>query len=546
MHDLLNQTFMPRLAWSACLLALVLSWVAVRAQTAPGANPSTAQAEAPKDTLARETPRGTVRGFLTAARSGNDTAAAKYLNVRLPDDEAAKLAHKLFVVLDTRLSAQLTQLSTDPEGLRADPLKPDLELVGTVTSRAGDVAITLERVKQGQFGEIWLFSRRTLDEVPGIYEEISLGSLDTRAPRFLTRIRVAGVRLLDWLTVLLGLPLLYLLTVLLNRLLSPLVDVLWRRLRRRQGRPPPDILPAPIRLLFLAIAIRWLAGSGVQLPLLARQFWLIAAMVLNVAAVAWLLIRLNAWAERIVRRRVRGLNVAAAVSLIRLGRRTLDLLVLFAASLVILRNLGVNLTPALAGLGVGGIAVALAAQKTLENVIAGASLIFDRAVNEGDFLKVGDTVGEVEHVGLRSTRIRTLDRTVLSVPNSQIANMSLETLSARDTFWFHPVVGLRYETTPEQLRDVIEGIRRLLADHPLVEQTSIRVRFIRLGSFSLDVDVFAYLRARDWNHFLEIQEQLLFSVMNIVREAGTGVAFPSQTLYMRGTQSALSEFASPK
>ena len=206
------------------------------------------------------------------------------------------------------------------------------------------------------------------------------------------------------------------------------------------------------------------------------------------------------------------------------------MVVLFAASLVILRNLGVNLTPALAGLGVGGIAVALAAQKTLENVIAGASLIFDGAVNEGDFLKVGETLGEVEHVGLRSTRIRTLDRTIVSVPNSQIANISLETLSARDTFWFHPVVGLRYETTTEQLRRVIDGIRRLLADHPLVDQASIRVRFIRLGSFSLDVDVFAYLRARDWNHFLEIQEQLLFSVMNIVQDAGTDVAFPSQTL----------------
>jgi MscS family membrane protein len=546
LDDVLDDKVMTRLAWSACLLAWVLSSAMVRAQTAPGAGPPAAQTDAARDHLARETPRGTVRGFLNAARNGNDAAAAQYLNVRTSDDQAATLAHKLFVVLDTRLSAQLTQLSTDPKGSRADPLKPDLELVGTVTSRAGDVDITLERVKQEQSREIWLFSRQTLDDVPGIYEEISLGSLDTRVPRFLTRIRVAGARLLDWLTVLLGLPLLYLLTVLLNRLLSPLIDTLWRRLRRRQGRPPQDILPTPIRLLFLAIAIRWLAGSGVQLPLLARQFWLIAAMVLNVAAVAWLLIRLNAWGERVVRRRVRGLNVAAAVSLIRLGRRTLDLLVLFAASLVILRNLGVNLTPALAGLGVGGIAVALAAQKTLENVIAGASLIFDRAVNDGDFLKVGDTLGEVEHVGLRSTRIRTLDRTVVSVPNSQIANMSLETLSARDTFWFHPVVGLRYETTPEQLREVIEGIRRLLADHPLVEPTSIRVRFIRLGSFSLDVDVFAYLRARDWNHFLEIQEQLLFSVMNIVREAGTEVAFPSQTLYMRGTQSAVSEFASPK
>ena len=150
----------------------------------------------------------------------------------------------------------------------------------------------------------------------------------------------------------------------------------------------------------------------------------------------------------------------------------------------------------------------------------------------------------MEHVGLRSTRIRTLDRTIVTVPNSQIANVSLETLSARDTFWFHPVVGLRYETTPEQLRGVIEGIRRLLADHRQVDRTSIRVRFIRLGSFSLDVDVFAYLRARDWNDFLEIQENLLFSVMRIVREAGTDVAFPSQTLYMSGSR-GVSEFVSP-
>jgi MscS family membrane protein len=116
-------------------------------------------------------------------------------------------------------------------------------------------------------------------------------------------------------------------------------------------------------------------------------------------------------------------------------------------------------------------------------------------VNEGDFLKVGETLGEVEHVGLRSTRLRTLDRTIVSVPNSQIASMSVETLSARDTYWFHPVVGLRYETTTEQLRRVLDGIRRLLTAHPLVDQMSIRVRFIRLGSFSLDVDVFAY-RAR--------------------------------------------------
>jgi MscS family membrane protein len=197
-----------------------------------------------------------------------------------------------------------------------------------------------------------------------------------------------------------------------------------------------------------------------------------------------------------------------------------------------LRSLGVDPTPALAGLGVGGIAVAQAAQKTLENVVAGASLIFDQAVRVGDFLKMDAVQGTVDHIGLRSTRIRTLDRTIVSVPNSQIANASLETLSARDKFWFHPVVGLRYETTPQQLRDVVDGIRRLLVDHPSVEPDSVRVRFVRLGQSSLDVDVSAYLLARDWNHFLELQEGLLFGVTDVVQEAGTGIAFPSQTMYI--------------
>ena len=98
-----------------------------------------------------------------------------------------------------------------------------------------------------------------------------------------------------------------------------------------------------------------------------------------------------------------------------------------------------------------GIAIALAAQKTLENVVGGVSLIFDRALHVGDFLKLGDTLGTVQDIGLRSTRIRTLDRTMVSVPNGQIANVSLENLSLRDKFWFHHILGLRYGTTSSQM-----------------------------------------------------------------------------------------------
>jgi MscS family membrane protein len=205
-----------------------------------------------------------------------------------------------------------------------------------------------------------------------------------------------------------------------------------------------------------------------------------------------------------------------------------------------------RLAGALAGLGVGGIAVALAAQKTLENVVAGASLIFDKAVRVGDTLRLGTVVGTVDHIGLRSTWIRTLDRTMISIPNSQIANSSVETLSVRDKFWFHPAVGLVYETTSSQLRVVLDGVRKMLGEHPQIDRQSVRVRFLNLGAFSLDVDVFAYVFARDWNHFLEIQEELLFGVTDIVAKAGTQIAFPSQTMYVAGAAAVPAAEVLPK
>jgi MscS family membrane protein len=391
-------------------------------------------------------------------------------------------------------------------------------------------------VERSGSGPIWLFSSRTLASIRDLHREIT-----ERQPegvgRLLTGTRVGGVRLFDWLAVLLGLPLFYFATGLLNRLLTPLAGLVWRRVFKESDLFRRDILPAPARLLLLAVAAQWLI-STLPLSLLVRQFGSNLAGLITIAAVVWLLIFLNGRAEEYLHNRLPPSNVAATVSLLRLARRGVDLLVVFGGLLATLRHFGVDPTPALAGLGVGGIAVALAAQKTLENVIAGASLIFDQAVRIGDFLKVGEIQGTVDHIGLRSTRLRTLDRTVVSVPNGQIANMTLETFSARDKFWFHPIVGLRYETTTRQLRTVVDGIRRELSEHPLVDRESVRVRFIRLGSFSLDVDVFAYVLARDWSHFLEIQEQLLFRVTEIVSEAGTEIAFPSQTMYVASTTAA--------
>lgn len=518
---------------SLVLLLCPTAWPQI---TVPKPATAEAQPEPPKDTLGRNTPRGAVLGFVSAARKGNAEIAVLYLNTPLRGKAAEDLARQLAMVLNRRLPARLTELSDKPEGSLPDPLRPDEDLVGTINTAQGDLDILLERVDRGKSGKVWLFSRKTLNSIPDVFQELSTPPIEKYLPEFLVRTRLAGIPLFEWLAVLIGMPFLYFLTGLLNRLIGSIVGILRRRLRRNANLRNPQVLPPPSRLLLLAFAIYWLL-SRVGLSLLARQFWSTAAVIIAIASCTWLLMLLNGCGEGYIAERLRRRNLSGSTSILRLGRRVLDVVVLFAGLLFTLHHFGVNPTAALAGLGVGGIAVALAAQKTLENVIAGISLIADQAVRVGDNLKLGDIVGTVEDVGLRSTRIRTLDRTLVSVPNGQIANMSLETLSARDKFWFHPVLGLRHETTPVQLRSVITGVGKLLTDHSSVDPDSVRVRFFRLGAFSLDVEIVAYLLARNWNHFLEIQEQLLLSVMDIVQKAGAETAFPSQTMYLAADSS---------
>ena len=513
----------------ALAVVLMLSAAAVYAQTRPEPAPA-APSTPPADALGRDTPRGTLLGFLTAARKGDDELARHYLNTPDSNRAAQTLAHQLFVVLDTRLPARLTQVSDAPDGSRANPLAPDEESVGTIDTPSGRLNIVIERVTRPKAEPIWLFSRGTLDAIPAAYAAFAVQPEQTLLPRFLTEWRIRNVRLFDWLAVLIGLPAFYFFTVLVNRALIPVMAWLGHRSARVEGSLR-NALPTPALLLLLCLASRWLV-SRLPFSLLVRQFLSNAATVIGIGALAWLVILLNGVIERRISRRVPAANYSAADSLQRAGRRMVDVIVLLAAVLAILRHFGVDATPLLAGLGVGGIAVALAAQKTLENVIAGASLIVDQAVRVGDYLKVGDLEGTVDHIGLRSTRIRTPGRSIVSVPNSQIANMSLETLSARDKFWLNPIVALRHDTTTGQLRAVLEGLRELLARHTAIDTASIRVRFLRLGAFSLDIEISAYVYAADWGQFLEIQEGLLLRVTEIVSAAGTAIALPSQTMYV--------------
>jgi MscS family membrane protein len=517
-----------RYTLAVLLLVLLVSAPSARAQlgtgapTAPAAEPQQA-----KDALGRDTPRGAVIGFMSAARQRKDELSPQYLNTNLKGQSAVELAHQLYVVLDSRLPARLNELSNRPEGTLANPLKPDEDIVGTISTSNGPLEIVLERVTPKNSPPVWLFSKETLSSIPQVYAEVDLITLDRFLPDTLARPRIAGIRLFEWLVLILLLPFCYRLLAALNWVLKPLVAFAHRRLGVPDEQADHQV-PGLVRLVVIAIAIRWGLAS-LDLPLLERQFWAATARLLMIVALGWLLLLLNKYGEGYLLRRFANRELTA---LLRLARRGADVLALSFCGFLVLRYFGFDPTAALAGLGIGGIAVALAAQKTLENVIAGLSLIFDKAVRVGDSLKFGEMVGTVDYIGLRSTRIRTLDRTILSVPNGQIASVGIETLSERDKYRFRHVVGLRYGTTVDQMRAVIDAVRALLLKNANTDSDSVQVRFFRLGSFSLDIEIVAYVFAGDWGAFLTIQQDLLLQIMEVIERAGTAIAFPSQTLHI--------------
>ncbi len=472
---------------------------------------------------------------MNAAREGRNELAPQYLDIKAGDPEAIELARQLFVVLDRRLPPRLAELSDRPEGSLANPLKPDRDVVGTIATDSGTLDLVLARVNRGPTTRLWLFSRETLASIPDVYDEIDLVVVDRFLPAFLTKPRIAGIRLFEYVALALLVPACFRLLGWLGWLLRPAVAAV-RRFRKAAVDVPSNPIPGALRLLLIAVGIRWVLHV-IELPLPERVFWSGAAVGLVTAAAVWALLLLNGVAERYLYRQIRASGHAEVAAMLRLGRRIADGVAVGAGVLVLLHYVGIDPTAALAGLGIGGIAVALAAQKTLENVIGGLSIIFDKAVRVGDFVRLGETVGAVDDIGLRSTRIRTQDRTILSVPNSQIANANIETLSARDKFWLHHFVGLRYDTTTEQMDAVLTGLRACLAAHPMIDRTeSIRVRLVRFGPFSLDIELFAYLHALDWEAFLETQQQVLLDVMGIIERSGTRIAFPSQTLYLADAQ----------
>jgi len=481
-------------------------------------------------------PRAAVTSYLIAARAARYGDAANYLDLSdIPEEKRAErgplLAREMKIVLDQRLWIDLETLTDRPEGILDDGLDPRRERVGVIETDQGVYDVTL-RKREGPNGDPeWRFSPGTLDRIETLYATIGYGSLLGLLPDWTTRMRFGQLMLWQWLALMLLAVIATLLSGLVTRLVLDLIVTMSRRTdpdfrsRLFESARPPMRLAA-----VLAIVVTGALWLRLSVP--ARRVLGHVLLGMLLVLLTWTVLRLIDFATSRTLEKLAAQGRRSGVTTLVLIRRIAKALVVIIAIVAGLQNLGFNVSGLLAGVGIVGAAVALAAQKTLENLFGGLVLTADEPIRIGDQCKVNDRLGTVEDIGLRSTRIRTLDRSILSVPNAEMSTVSIENTSLRDRHRLETVLSLRYETTAEQLNATLAGIRRLLEEDERVSPLELRVRFIAFGDYALKIEVVAYLLTTDLAVFYEYREDLLLKMMKIVADSGPGFAFPTQTLYM--------------
>lgn len=487
----------------------------------------------PKDPLGRGTPRGTITGFNQAVTKNDLPSAARFLQLtRAQRGDADSLARDLSELMERYLSQAVSTISDSPDGARDDGLAPDRERVGPLVIDDRKIYVGMVRVDDPFAGPIWLIASETLAEVPALRPSITPTWIERLMPPSLVRRQVFGASLAQWLALVASLLLPWL-------VLSALARVFITVARKRIDDPGRRImverwyeeLRVPV-IILLTLMVHLSALRFMGFSLTFRLRYGRVALVALVVTTAWLVRRLLGLSFARARSLLTGPSRSGARSLMLLFERLIKAFVLVVAVVTILTLLGVNTKTALAGVGIGGIAIALGAQKTVENLLGGIFLLSDKALAVGDSCTIGNRSGVVEDITLRSVRLRTLEQTLLSIPAGTLSQSNVENLSARAKILIQSRLRLRYGTSPEQVRAVLTGIRRVISGNERLEQESARVRLVEFSDRAIELELFAYVVTPDNEQFLLVREDVLLGVATVVESLGAGFAQPTQFVYM--------------
>lgn len=526
------------------VFGLVLATKVHAVQLLPNTNADSAKVKENStisDPLGRTTPRGTVTGLFKSIANEDFERAVEYFDFsaiteKSSDSAVAHMVQKFEIVLNKYGSiSPVSIISNNPEGNINDGLRSILEQVGTIDLNSNTIPILLERIPKTTNEEIWLVSSGTTERLVA-YINANPDSYEPEpGVKGVLSSKWQGAPILDWLAIIALAFASYFVAWLLTLFIRLMVRLFWRNFNQNKYSKFLRALLIPLRLV-LAVIVIVNVSRILELSIVVRQGFSVVnliAMWMALFIFIWLLIdTLSSLGEE----RLREKNSFGGLSAISFFRNSAKFTLIIIAILIAFDTLGFNVTAGIAALGVGGIALALGAQKTVENIVGGLSVVFDQPVSVGDFCKFGDTLGTVEKIGMRSTRIRTLGRTIVTIPNADFSSQLIENYAKRDMFLYHTNIGLRYETSSDQMRYILVELRKILYAHPKVNPDPARVRFLGYGSDSLNVELFAYVRAADWNEFLGIKEDINLRLAKVIEESGSGFAFPSQTIYLSQDQ----------
>ena len=533
------------------------------AQLVPSTDSETAtDAPVAADPFERQTPRSSITALLSALAADDYERAAHYFpgiadpsaasgpdaddtddtaTATIEPDEAssnrsntgAELARKLKLALnsDGKL-LPFAALSNDPKGNCNDG-NPTVEEVGTI--RVGDQTepILLKLSENMQSGQMeWRIAAETADTLAEWEPSAAVVNAETTSEN-----QIAGAPIMDWVQ-LIGLALILFFG--LRLLAAAGLTVLRRAISEHDSnivyRTAHAALP-PLALYGAVVAFFFIA-TDLHVSIVARQTLLRVAGIAAWVSLGWFLLRLIDAASRIMTERMERAERRQAASIVTLLRRAAKLFLLVIVAIAIFDTFGVDVTTGIAALGIGGLALALGAQKTIENVVGSVTIIADRPVQVGDAAQIGEVFGVVEDIGLRSTRVRTLDRTLVTIPNGYLASERIENYAERDRFLFRHTIGVTYDTEARMMQKVLEEMRQILAENDNVIEDEARVRFIGFGDSSLNIEVYAYFRTRTFSESLAMQEDLLLSFMDKLDSLGVNIAFPTRTVIMENTVGA--------
>jgi MscS family membrane protein len=509
------------------LLLLSLLCAPLLAQTvfkalSSAANTATASPSAANDPLGRDTPRGTLTGFMEAAQRGDNERAAEYL--QLPRQEtgidSTRVIDDLKALLNHAYVGRLGAVTDSPELVYDPQLEANHQRVGEFSVNGRELPLLLVRVPDGNTGHLWLIGWDTLSKTEDLANDVRSHEVERHLPPIVVRHSILSI------------PVALLAAAVTTFVLVSAPAWLLGRIHHRAAEWEVwTNVRGPV-LLFATAAAHAIGMHMLTVPLLFREYYIRVQGTALLFAVAWLLWDFVTLLTHRMRRRITAPEERGRLSLVLLLHRMMKVVIVIMALLSIFYLAGLNLSAALAGLGIGGIAVALAAQKTLENFFGGISILSDRVMRVGDLCRVGEAIGTVEDIGLRSTRIRTFERGLISVPNGSLATANVENLSARDKMRIFGTISLDYATSRAQLEAVLAETGAMLREHPRLERGSAWIRLAKLAAGGLELEMQAYVLTREYNDFSAVREEILLSVMNIVERCGTSLATSSQTVYI--------------